>query len=132
MTLTNRFSALAGAMAATFCLVGPATTTSNEAIAQLIVAPGTVRSHHDGYNAAYEIRYGYGGNAYTGYGSGPYGYGYGSPIPYGYRPPAGYGYRSGTTRDLYYGGGGTFGEPRRAIYRPTNSRFYSPYGYRRN
>ena len=129
MTLNSRLPALAGAMAAAFCLFGPATTTSNEAVAQLVVVPGMTRSHHDGYNAAYDGRYGYGANGYTGYGSGPYVYG--SPVPYGYRSSAGYRYRSGITRDLYYGGRGSHDASRRAIYRPTNARFYSPYGYRR-
>ena len=130
-----RLCVFAGAMAALFGLPPLASTTSNQALAQItVVVPGVNRSYYNGYSSHYNR--GYVQHGYTVYGNGPYGYGsttygYRSTAPFGFRSSAGYGYRHGTSQSLYYrdlrlhGGTGTY----RRIYIPPTTRYYSPYGY---
>lgn len=134
MTHILRPCVFAGAMAVLYGLPPLASTTSNQALAQVtFVVPGVNRSYYNGYS--YNPG-GYVQHGYTGYGSGPYGYGsttygYQSTAPFGYRSSAGYGYRYGASQSLYYraqrlrGGAGTY----RRIYIAPTTRYYSPYGY---
>ena len=125
-----RLCVFTGAMAALYGLPPSASTSSNQALAQIsVVVPGGNRAYYSGYsshyNRGYQSRYGQRG--YAGYGSGPYGYG---STTFRYRATAPLGYRHDTAQSLYYrslrlrSGTGTY----RRIYVPPTARYYSPYG----
>jgi hypothetical protein len=138
MTHVIRLCVFAGALAAVYGLPPLASTTSNQAVAQIsIVVPGVNRSYYNGYSPHYNRGYlsVYGRRAYTGYGSGPYGYG--SPTMFGNRSTTRfgnqysrvYGYQRGTSQSLYYRGVRLHGGTYQPIYNPNTTRYYSPYGY---
>jgi hypothetical protein len=134
MTRTVRFPAMAGALAAAFCLATLAPAASKEAAAQVIWAPGNPQVYYNGFGAGYNNGYdnGYGrygavNYGYTVYGNGPYVYG--SPAMFGNPTTGLFGYRNGASfspdyRGLRYDGGAY-----RRVYTPNNARYYSPYGY---
>jgi hypothetical protein len=136
MTQIIRLCMFAGALAAVYGLPPLASTSSNQAVAQItIVVPGVNRSYYNGYSYNHGYQSMYDRRAYTGYGRGPYGYG--SPTmfrnrstaPFGNQYSRAYGYQRGASQSLYYRGvrlrGGTY----QPIYNPNTTRYYSPYGY---
>jgi hypothetical protein len=73
--------------------------------------------------------YGAPSRTYSGYGNGPYGYG--SPAVYSSPSYSGYGYSTAPSYNLHYRGLQYQGGSYRPLYNPSQSRFYSPYGYER-
>jgi len=134
MTSTIRLPALAGAMAAAFCLATLATTGSNKAVGQVFVVPGSTYSYYNGYGPTYSSAYGpaYSSGVeyrrYTGYGYGPYVYG--SSSAYGYPYSSGYAYRRATSNSVFYSGLRVYGRSYQPIYVPNNTTYYSPFGVR--
>jgi hypothetical protein len=150
MTHTIRLPAIAAAVVAVLCLASLTPTTSNQVFAQQFWTPNNAQVYYygnspvygnspyygnspvynNGYSPVYNNGYGtaYGVTGYTGYGSGPYGYG--TAVQYGYPTSAVYGFQNNPTQNLYNRAFRLQGGNYRSLYNPTNTRYYSPYGYR--